>query len=1110
MSEKLITIYGMQAQAKRIKNVLNKSGEWKLEGNAATFGCKYHNADLPVTVKGVKSVENFALNDNFVTVGSGSYDTDTQVTISGADYEFTLADTINAQVVTPNTKIVCNTGNDTILNTGAAVTVYTGADGSSSISDYAPHSNYNSQIYSRGNADTIYIEEAPVIFCRDSLCNNDKQIISFSDKATVATYAVSVPSATNFPKSPENIFIKRAKNLKNFQFPGKTAQSFSDNTIRIGNQVTGCVFSKQVRSDYVTIDSGAGGNVYSFGRQYGTLVGGTDSIYGWNTDSDTLRIFTSEENTKFYMSKDGKGSFASIKSGGIVELEGVEQTYPNAKTIKVQYGYSTVTTEATVPFIIKSTGKQLLQNVNSADTPAKNGDSATKLSISSGSSGDDTIINEGDNVYAGGALLTVNKGNNVYIDKGASIVSEGNNVTIEGDYSSISPKKIVVQSRGTTAADVTSGVKIINVWDLNADVSKDIYTVQSGGNGDFDTIQHAGHFFSTKYLDNPGHIFYFRITGFSTADTLFIDNHHFNDGVESVISSATPGSNETFRIQVSESKIVVLNGIVKKFSGKSIKVYYQKQGEETLSSFDIPVPKKFYLSTSTPVTLTGGKNGTFDYNNYTIGGSGSADTIIIDGATGISLDTGAGNDCITVTGGSKDCSIYGGARDDSIYIDNASGIYVDAGAGTDCITITGGAQDCSIANLARIGTAKGVYVDGNTITLTGGSKDCTIYAGKKSYVDNASNVYVDASTGANQVWIMSGAGTCTIANGASLRAYSYKPSGNLYIMTATNQTASIFGYKAEDSILIDGASYTHTASADYNYIYYEGNTGKKILLKGALKEGAVVGSSVASDYEQLALGTKLNISVSSGDKYVDSSTRSIWVGTTGADTMNIAVDNAIVSLGKGADSVTVSGSNASITSSGNNSVLLTNTAANATVSLSTGADSVTVSGTNCSLNAGSGNNVILLESTANYCTILGGTGKDSVTVNSSNCFINAGASIDAIYLNSPASNCTIYGSASNDSIFNNSNGNVFYYAGSTAEGTDSLTAFNSNDLFYIADSDCTVTDALVSGNARLQFTKDTTNTYVLLIGKTTGDTVRIKLGAEGAVQTYTIGTGFSQ
>ena len=79
-----------------------------------------------------------------------------------------------------------------------------------------------------------------------------------------------------------------------------------------------------------------------------------------------------------------------------------------------------------------------------------------------------------------------------------------------------------------------------------------------------------------------------------------------------------------------------------------------------------------------------------------------------------------------------------------------------------------------------------------------------------------------------------------------------------------------------------------------------------LFLKGALKAGAVAGSSVTADYDSLAGGTKLNISVKSGDKYVDGSTRSICGDKAGADTMNITVANAVINLGNGNDFVTVS------------------------------------------------------------------------------------------------------------------------------------------------------------------------------------------------------------
>ena len=106
-------------------------------------------------------------------------------------------------------------------------------------------------------------------------------------------------------------------------------------------------------------------------------------------------------------------------------------------------------------------------------------------------------------------------------------------------------------------------------------------------------------------------------------------------------------------------------------------------------------------------------------------------------------------------------------------------------------------------------------------------------------------------------------------------------------------------------------------------------------MKGALKAGAVAGSSVTADYDSLAGGTKLNISVKSGDKYVDGSTRSIWGDTAGADTMNITVDNAVINLGSGNDFVTVSDSYSSI-----DAIYLNSPAANCTINGDANGDSI--------------------------------------------------------------------------------------------------------------------------------------------------------------------------
>lgn len=94
MSGKLITSAAMQKQAERIKLILNK-GEWKLDGNTATFDYTYQNSEVPVTLQGVKSVENLAVSGNLSTVPSTAYNTDIQVSISGENCKLIFNDKIN-------------------------------------------------------------------------------------------------------------------------------------------------------------------------------------------------------------------------------------------------------------------------------------------------------------------------------------------------------------------------------------------------------------------------------------------------------------------------------------------------------------------------------------------------------------------------------------------------------------------------------------------------------------------------------------------------------------------------------------------------------------------------------------------------------------------------------------------------------------------------------------------------------------------------------------------------------------------------------------------------------------------------------------------------------
>ena len=95
---KLVTPHQMELQAEAFKTYLDSGGDWALRGDEATFSPTYKNEGLPVTVKGVNNVDNFAFAGTTITVPSAAYDTDTQISVNGEGYTFTSNDIINVAV----------------------------------------------------------------------------------------------------------------------------------------------------------------------------------------------------------------------------------------------------------------------------------------------------------------------------------------------------------------------------------------------------------------------------------------------------------------------------------------------------------------------------------------------------------------------------------------------------------------------------------------------------------------------------------------------------------------------------------------------------------------------------------------------------------------------------------------------------------------------------------------------------------------------------------------------------------------------------------------------------------------------------------------------------
>ena len=145
-------------------------------------------------------------------------------------------------------------------------------------------------------------------------------------------------------------------------------------------------------------------------------------------------------------------------------------------------------------------------------------------------------------------------------------------------------------------------------------------------------------------------------------------------------------------------------------------------------------------------------------------------------------------------------------------------------------------------------------------------------------------------------------------------------------------------------------------------------------------------------------------------------------------------------------------------------------------------------------------NTNVLATNGKAITIPAGAYNSAITLGGS------GAGIDykfeaAVNLTISDKNATIDTGAGDDFITNSGSANT--YSIGTDAGKCSITAFGSTDILSCADT-VTPADSTVDSNTSLFFG----NTEIILLGKTEGDTVKVKLG-ENETQVYTIGTGFS-
>ena len=368
------------------------------------------------------------------------------------------------------------------------------------------------------------------------------------------------------------------------------------------------------------------------------------------------------------------------------------------------------------------------------------------------------------------------------------------------------------------------------------------------------------------------------------------------------------------------------------------------------------------------------------FSNQTFVGTKGADTITLEG-TSLTVNANSGHDSI-ISGGDS-LSINGGKGNDTIE-NSGESLTITSGTGNDIITS-----------------------DGSKVSINAG-------AGKDSITSNGDDATIIGGTGNDQISVGSGTALIEYASG----------DGN----------DTIYGFKANDTLSIEGGEYSRETSGD-DVIYTVGNG--KITLVGAANQAM----SIVNDKDDTLL-----------------------TGTTYADSIVNSGANVTINALAGNDSINnAEGKNVSINAGAGKDKIYNFHAYYPTLLGGTGNDSIGLArGDHIYANGGDGNDTItsILISDANdewgtggHATILGGKGKDFLNVGYSDySSIDGGTGNDTLI--ATGKNSTLNGGAGKNLISipsSNYDDNTYV----VLEGQTTVQGFNTgfdddSDTIYIA------------------------------------------------------------
>ena len=425
---------------------------------------------------------------------------------------------------------------------------------------------------------------------------------------------------------------------------------------------------------------------------------------------------------------------------------------------------------------------------------------------------------------------------------------------------------------------------------------------------------------------------------------------------------------------------------------------------------------------------------------------------------------GAGDD--NITGGSGNDVITGGAGNDTVSA-GAGFDNVDLGAGNDVYATAGTdiTKDDVISGGAGTDTlllSSAISFNETTLESAGvGVTGFEVLASNGSFTQDGR-----ALSGITQV-LARGTNAVTLTKDTAIAAVTFTGSATVSMESAGKQTVSLSGGTAASPTTVAASLTTKATAIDLASAGSDGVSDRNTLsLTGtALTTLTVTGSERVS---VTATGTTKSIAtadfsgntsgevafsataLTSGVKFTAGNNKVTSLSTgEGADTITLsALDDTVTSAGDGNDTITAGAGNDTITDAGAGNDVIDLGEGNDTVTnAGDGNDSITGGAGNDAVTAGAGDDTVdggdgndVLNGGAGNDSIVGGAGNDTIDDGAGNDVILAGDGVDTITIGAGVD--SVDGGAGNDIITTTG-----LSVGDTitgGEGTDSLTVINSS------------------------------------------------------------------